>query len=82
VLNAADVPSAVFGDDNWWKKGGKRKKKARRMAAVDPEAAAKEAEVVKQKVKDGMDWKVVGATGEDQDVVQNEGESNGCLGDR
>ncbi|KAJ7301594.1 hypothetical protein DFH08DRAFT_978615 [Mycena albidolilacea] len=64
VLNTAD------------KKGGKRKKKARRMAAVDPEAAAEEAEVAKQKAEDGMEmswiWKVEGATGEDQDVVQNE----------
>ncbi|KAJ7900554.1 hypothetical protein B0H14DRAFT_3423173 [Mycena olivaceomarginata] len=47
VLNAAD--------------GGKRKKKARRMAAVDPEAAAEEAEAAKQKAEDGMEmswiWK-------------------------
>jgi hypothetical protein len=87
VLNAADVrgrPSAVFGDDDRRRKGGKRKKKARRMAAVDPEAAAEEAEVAKQKAEDGMEmswiWKVEGATGEDQDVVENEGESDGCLG--
>ncbi|KAJ7740989.1 hypothetical protein B0H14DRAFT_3515409 [Mycena olivaceomarginata] len=62
VLNAADVrgrPSAVFGDDDRRKKGGKRKKKARRMGAVDPEAAAEEAEVD-------------GATGEDKDLVDNE----------
>jgi hypothetical protein len=74
----------VFGDDDRRKKGGKRKKKARRMAAVDPEAAVEEAEVAKQKVEDGMQmswiWKVEGATGEDQDVVQNEGELDGCLG--
>jgi hypothetical protein len=54
------------------------------MAAVDPEAAAEEAEVAKQKAEDGMEmswiWKVEGATGEDQDVVENEGESDGCLG--
>ncbi|KAJ7788896.1 hypothetical protein B0H14DRAFT_2627793 [Mycena olivaceomarginata] len=63
VLNAAD-------------KGGKRKNKVRRMAAVDPEAAAEEAEVMKQKAEDGMQmswiWKIEGTTGEDQDVVQNE----------
>ncbi|KAJ7678748.1 hypothetical protein B0H14DRAFT_2655745 [Mycena olivaceomarginata] len=79
ALNTADVrsrPSTVFGDDDRRKKGGKRKKKARRMAAVDPEAAAEEAEVAKQKAEDGMEmswiWKVEGATGEDQDVGQNE----------
>jgi hypothetical protein len=89
ALNTADVrgrPSAVFGDNDRGKKGGKRKKKARRMAAVDPEAAAEEGEVAKQKAEDGMEmlwiWKVEGATGEDQDVVQNKGESHGCLGIR
>jgi hypothetical protein len=65
-------PSTVFGDNDQQKKGGKRKKKARRMAAVDPEAAAEEAEVAKQKAEDGMKmswiWKVEGATGEDQEL--------------
>jgi ParB-like chromosome segregation protein Spo0J len=87
VLNAADVrgrPSTVFGDNDRRKKGGKRKKKTKRMGAVDPEAAAEEAEVAKQNAEDGMEmswiWKVEGATGEDKDVVDNEGESHGSLG--
>ncbi|KAJ7343941.1 hypothetical protein DFH08DRAFT_810478 [Mycena albidolilacea] len=77
-LRAADIrgqPSAVFGDDDQRKKGGKRKKKTKRMGAVDPEAAAEEAEVAKQHTEDGMEmswiWKVEGATGEDKDVVNN-----------
>jgi hypothetical protein len=45
----------VFGDDDRRKKGGKRKKKTKRMGAVDPEAAAEEAEVAKQNAEDGME---------------------------
>ncbi|KAJ7823221.1 hypothetical protein B0H14DRAFT_3470200 [Mycena olivaceomarginata] len=65
VLNAADVrgrPSAVFGDDDRRRKGGKRKKKARRMAA---KGGGWDGDVV-----DLEGWR--GATGEDQDVVENE----------
>jgi hypothetical protein len=86
VLNTADVrgrPSAVFGDDDRRKKGGKRKRKAWRMGAVDPEEEAEDAEVAKRKAEDAMGmswiWKVEGATGKDEDVVNSERELHGYL---
>jgi hypothetical protein len=73
----------VFGDDDRRKKGGKRKRKAWRMGAVDPEEEAEDAEVAKRKAEDAMGmswiWKVEGATGKDEDVVNSERELHGYL---